>query len=182
MCGCVVYKAWIRPYSSVCILTLAGPQGGQTIQLRMASTQVPDLTGDSLRSLLAPGTSNSKDERLDRLWKTFESDQLDPFYGVREISRGRLKIGSRDVFFRGNHAQIGKNEYPLTQGLLELLFKRTPNEEVISKSDLQHYKQILNESNVHRLHNRSTGKVRAINKGAACILVWTSFAIILGKD
>jgi len=61
-------------------------------------------------------------------------------------------------FFRGSLARIGKNEYPLTQGLLELLFKRIPNEEVISKSDLQHYKQILNASNVHRLHNRSTGK------------------------
>jgi len=78
----------------------------------MASIQIPDLTGISLRSLLAPGTSNYKDERLDRLRKTFESDQLDPIYGVREISRGRLKIGSRDSFFRGNHAQIGKNEYP----------------------------------------------------------------------
>jgi len=114
--------------------------------------------------VLAPGTSNSKDERMDRPRKTFESDQLDPIYGVREISRGRLKVGSRDLFFfRGNHAQIGKNEYPFTQGLLELPFKRTPNKEVISKSDWQHYKQILNESNVHRLHNRSTRKLRATN-------------------
>ena len=159
MCG--IYKAWIKPQLSVCILTLVGPHGGQTIQLRMAGRQVPDPTEDSLRSLLAPGMSKSREERLDRLWKTFESDQLDPIYGVREISRGRLKIGSLDVFFRRSHARIGKNEYPLTQGLLELLFKRIPNEEVISKSDLQHYQQILNESNVHRLHNRSTGKLRA---------------------
>ena len=65
----------------------------------MASTQVPDPTWDSLRSLRAAGTSKSKEVRLDRLWKTFESDQLDPIYGVREISRSRLKIGSRDVFF-----------------------------------------------------------------------------------
>jgi len=129
----------------------------------MACAQVPDRMWDSLRSLRAAGTSKSKEVRLDRLWKTFESHQLDTFYVVREISRGRLKIGSRDVFSHGNHAQIGKKEYPLTQGLLKLLFKRTPNEEVVSKSDMQHYKQILNESNVHRLHNRSTRKLRTTN-------------------
>ena len=47
------------------------------MQLRMASRQVPDPTEDSLRSLLAPGMSKFREERLDRAWKTFESDQLD---------------------------------------------------------------------------------------------------------
>ena len=64
----------------MCILTLVGPHGGQTIQLRMASRQVPDPTEDSLRPLLPPGMSKSREERLDRVWRTFESDQLDPIY------------------------------------------------------------------------------------------------------
>ena len=51
----------------------------------MASIQDPYPTWDSLRSLRAAGPSKSKEVRLDRLWKTFESDQLDPIYGAREI-------------------------------------------------------------------------------------------------
>jgi len=77
-----------------------------SVSLNSVKLKVPIVSATDLKKKtealslgLGPGINKPKEERLDRLWQTFESDQLDPIYNVRKISRGRLKIESRDVFF-----------------------------------------------------------------------------------
>ena len=113
---------------------------------------------------------------MDRLWKHFQPDQLDLVYGVRTLSRNRLMIGNQRIFFAPNYVRVGGCKYPLTVGLLELLFKKEPSLEKITADDLQHYKQILISSNVHRMNNRSDGKLRSSN-----ILKWELIAKLLNK-
>ena len=74
---------------------------------------------------------------------SFSPKQLDRVYGIRELSRGRQKIGSKLVFFDQDKVYIGDDVYPLSKGLLELLFKKIPDEKLVNDQDLKHYKDIL---------------------------------------
>ena len=104
-----------------------------------------------------PGTS------VHHVWKSFTPEQLDNVYGIRELSRGRQKIGSKLVFFDQDKVYIGDDVYPLSKGLLEFLFKKIPDEKFIEDQDLEHYKDILLKSNAHRVQNRSSGRLRTSN-------------------
>jgi len=104
-----------------------------------------------------PGTS------AQHVWTSFTPKQLDKVHGIRELSRGRQKIGSKLVFFGRDKVYIGDGVYPLSKGLLELLFKRIPDEELIKDQDLKHYKEILLKSNAHRVQNRPSGRLRTSN-------------------
>ena len=104
-----------------------------------------------------PGTS------VQHVWKSFSPKQLDKVYGIRELSRGRQKIGCKLVFFNQDKVYIGDDVYPLSKGLLELLFKKIPDEKLINDQDLKHYKEILLKSNAHRVQNRPSGRLRTSN-------------------
>jgi len=71
-----------------------------------------------------PGTS------VHNVWKSFTPEQWDNVYGIRELSRGRQKIGSKLVFFGQDKVYIGDDIYPLYKGLLELLFEKIPDEKL----------------------------------------------------
>jgi len=92
-----------------------------------------------------PGTS------VQHVWKSFTPKQLDTLYGFRALSRGRQKIGSKLVFFDHDKVYIGDDVYPFSKGLLELLFKKIPDEKLINDQDLKHYKDILLKSNAHHV-------------------------------
>jgi len=104
-----------------------------------------------------PGTS------VHHVWKSFTPEQLDNLYGIRELSRGRQKIGSKLVFFDQDKIYVGDDVCPLSKGLLELIFKKIPDEKLIEDQDLKHYKDILLKSNAHRVQNRSSGRLRTSN-------------------
>jgi len=84
-------------------------------------------------------------------------------YGIRSLSRGRQKIGSKLVFFDQDKVYIGDDVYPLSKGLVELLFKKIPNEKPINDQDLKHYKDILLKSDAHRVQNRPRGRLQTSN-------------------
>ena len=104
-----------------------------------------------------PGTS------VQHVWKSFSPKLLDRVYGIRKLSRGRQKIGSKLVFFDQDQVYIGDDVYPLSTGLLELLFKKIPDEKLIEVQDLEHYKDILLKSNAHRVQNRPSGRLWTSN-------------------
>jgi len=104
-----------------------------------------------------PGTSSQ------HVWKSFSPKQLDKVYGIRELSRGRQKIGRKLVFFDQDKVYIGDDVYPLSEGLLELLFKRKPDDKLINDRDLKHNKDILLKSNAHRVQNRPSSRLRTSN-------------------
>jgi len=81
-------------------------------------------------------------------------------FGVREISEGKHMIGNATVRFEQDHISIDNKNYPRTQGLVELLIKKNPNETVISGEDLENYKNILVSSNAHRVGYSDGGSIR----------------------
>ena len=79
------------------------------------------------------------------------------------IVKRSSEIGSKLIFFDQDKVYIGDDVYPLSKGLLELLFKKIPDEKLIEDQDLKHYKDILLKSNAHRVQNRSSGRLRTSN-------------------
>jgi len=55
-----------------------------------------------------PGTS------VHHVWKSLTPEELDNVYGIRELSRGRQKIGSKLVFIDKDKVYIGDDVYPLS--------------------------------------------------------------------
>jgi len=85
-----------------------------------------------------------------------------------------LKSGVR-AFDKYVFADGGK--YNATQGLWELLTKYKPNKNVVPFQDGQAYKQILLQSNEHRVNYTPTGNIKT-NKG----LKYTRFISRLFTD
>jgi len=79
------------------------------------------------------------------------------------MSRGRQKIaGSRLVFFKQDKVYIDDDVYPFSKGLLELLFKKIPDEKLINDQTLKYYKDMLLKINAGRVHKRRSGCERAM--------------------
>jgi len=73
------------------------------------------------------------------------------------------KIESKLVFFDQDKVYIGDDVNSLSKGLLELLFKKIPDEKLINDQDLKHSKDILLKSSAHRVQNRPSGRLRTSN-------------------
>lgn len=85
----------------------------------------------------------------DSSWSTSTEVFHDVPYGVRR-ERGKLMIGTSRVYIQNDKISIAGHEYTTTPGLLELLFKKVPNTDLITEIDYQAYKKILIETNAHR--------------------------------
>ncbi|XP_051162196.1 uncharacterized protein LOC127282139 [Leptopilina boulardi] len=75
---------------------------------------------------------------------------LDNTYGVRKLAKGRLMIGDSPINFEENNIIINNSVYHATKGLLELLFKKTPQENFISFDDRENYANIVISTNAHK--------------------------------
>ena len=64
---------------------------------------------------------------------------------------------------------VGGKKYKATQGLWELVTHSRPDKHLVTHQDIQTYKQILLQSNAHRVNYRPSGKIKA-NKGLKYIL------------
>lgn len=85
----------------------------------------------------------------------------DKAYGIH-LEGNQMKIGDFPVTFDDNDdIIINDNVYPGTRGLFELLFKKTPSDTVYTEEDLNTYKDILNQTNVHRAKNSPSGKIKS---------------------
>ena len=71
-------------------------------------------------------------------------------FGVRAMAKGDLKIGDSYITFTSENIQVGNKEYPMTQGLMELLFKSMPNNQLISETDKDSYATIVADTNLLR--------------------------------
>jgi len=109
------------------------------------------------------GQKNDPGTSVHPVWKSFTPEQLDHMYGIRESSRGRQKIVSKLVLFDQDKVYIGDNIYPLSKGLLELRFKKIPDERLIEDHGLKHSNDILLKSNAYRVQNRSSSRLRTSN-------------------
>lgn len=75
---------------------------------------------------------------------------LDFVYGVRKNAKGVLMIGNSNIQFGPNPVKIEGKTYIGTPGLLDSLFRKTPDETLISRRDIDTYKEILISSNAYK--------------------------------
>ena len=70
-----------------------------------------------------------------------ENTNLDTRAGIRYFKSGEYKIGDTQVYFSDNSITAGNSEYPLTDNLIDLIFKRnlTP---YIQKTDQVRSKEL----------------------------------------
>ena len=87
------------------------------------------------------------------------SDNLDKLYGVYE-NRDKLQLGNSEISFDKGNILVKNQSYPTSRGLLELLFKRKPNMNVVNQDDESYYRQILNLTSAHKRNHKEDGELR----------------------
>ena len=100
---------------------------------------------------MEPSSSSSwKDDTNNYLILLGErSKDLDNVYGVRKLTKDRLMIGVSSISFSQNNIHVGNLNFPKSKGLLELLFKKVPEESVVSTDDQRNYGKIINATNAY---------------------------------
>lgn len=107
--------------------------------------------------------SNYSPNRSSLSWSMKSEMLKDVPFGVR-MERGKYMMGSARVTIKGNTITIAGRTYDVTPGLNQLLFRRTPDLNLITQADTQVYKKLLLETNVHR-RNFDPHKAIKSNKG-----------------
>lgn len=74
---------------------------------------------------------------------------LDNIFGVR-VENGTMTIGNSPINFTKDYVTVRNAKYPKTVGLLELLFKKQPEQMYISTNDVQNYRKIVETTNAFR--------------------------------
>lgn len=87
-----------------------------------------------------------------KMFDTVEKRELDTSYGVRKLQGNRLMIGNSPITFEQNIIHIGDKTFDQSEGLLELLFKKSPDESRVTANDRENYRKILNSTNAYRKH------------------------------
>ena len=98
---------------------------------------------------------------LKRLRSSFPKKELDTsVFGVRETPGRSHMIGDAVIRFSPDHILVDEKVYPRTQGLTELILKKSPNENQITSEDKEHYRDILKSSNAYRTGYSDSGAIR----------------------
>lgn len=83
-------------------------------------------------------------------------------YGVIVKPDG-LYIGDSPISFFENQLSVKNSEFPLTRGLMELIFRKEPAESVITTGDIDNYMKILTMTHAYRRGFKETGQVQALS-------------------
>lgn len=74
---------------------------------------------------------------------------MDRQYGIRHAPEGYI-IGDSIIRFDRNHLYVKDIQYRVTPGVLELLFKRIPDDQIYTEEDLIKYGKIVDSTNAHK--------------------------------
>lgn len=116
---------------------------------------LPDTNDKGLQNNIASAMEcdlNSTEPEIDKYIKLLNQNSkkyLDHVYGVYK-KQNTLMIGDSPLHLEKYQVKVKESSFPLTKGLLELLFKKQPNTSLISDVDLHNYRLILETSNAHK--------------------------------
>lgn len=96
-------------------------------------------------------TSKSVDKYL-RLLNQNRKKYLDMTSGVRKLADGTLMIGDSPINFEKDYVIVGNDKYLSSIGLLELLFRKQPDANLITVEDTNIYGKILQMTNAYKKH------------------------------
>lgn len=97
----------------------------------------------------------------------YNRSQLDKSYGPYfDLQENTSKLGTSTFRLDNNNQNIiiGNEVFKTTDGLRELIFKKKPNIDVYTESDLHLYQKILETTNAHRRNYDSLDQIKG-NKG-----------------
>ena len=80
------------------------------------------------------------------LRKFLTKDEADRDLGIYD-KKGDFYIGDKPSFIEDDNIRIGDRVYPGTPGLWDLIVSKEPDNEIITASDLENYKNIMLETN-----------------------------------
>jgi hypothetical protein len=131
------------------------------------STVDEDEEEDEANSTIVPSTIEKSDEVVNEYLQMLENKNkksiLDNVCGVRKLAHNRLFIGDSPIRFENDSIRVGDTRYTETKGLLELLFKKIPNETYVTSNDIENYKKIVFATNAHRLFYKNDKPIRNSN-------------------
>lgn len=92
---------------------------------------------------------------------TEANEKFDHTFGVRpNFDTDTWWIGNKEIVFdKQDNIHIENKMFGGTKGLFELLFKRIPNKNLITKLDLSKYKNILELTNAHKQGHHQDAKI-----------------------
>jgi len=88
---------------------------------------------------------------LNELYEQWPTVELDKVYAPKKLRSGEYVLGNKEIKFIDNemHIEDDGGFYPITSGLIELLFAKSPAAEKYSQEDLATYKRILIQTSAH---------------------------------
>lgn len=89
-----------------------------------------------------------------------KSRHIDRTLGVRKFVNGDNMIGNKLITFDSNSFKVDNDKYPLSEGLLELIFKKQPNDAKITNQDVKLYKEIIEKTNAAKKNYKANGAIR----------------------
>lgn len=89
-----------------------------------------------------------------------ENSKIDTKFGVRKLVKG-LSIGNQSFDYNANEIIVGNQVYPITNGLLKLIFLKSPDTNDITENDYAMYTNIILETNAHRNFYKPDGVIRS---------------------
>lgn len=92
-----------------------------------------------------------------------DKNDIDKVYGVRKADNNDYMIGNLPISFTNNVVSVAGMEYQNTAGLLELLFKKKPDQNLITRTDKGIYRAIVDASSVHRKGHEANQPLRRSN-------------------
>ncbi|XP_015120733.1 uncharacterized protein LOC107043664 [Diachasma alloeum] len=122
-------------------------------------TMTPADRIPSTKSESPVATQNLLRMYLDRYDTEHGKKDFDKEFGVRMLKHD-MKIGDSVVNFHGNSMTLKGQEYTLTPGLIELIFKKSPNMTLITETDKHTYGDIIRSTNADRMFYKSGGPLR----------------------
>lgn len=78
-----------------------------------------------------------------------KDNRVDVTFGVRKLTKG-YKFGDSSFSHKGKFFKIKGEEYRVTPGLTELLFKKNPQQEIITPNDIDTYRNLVIKTNAHK--------------------------------
>lgn len=87
---------------------------------------------------------------LSKLSNPANQHSMDTTYGVRLDGKGGTLIGDSTLTFDNGYASVQDKLFKISHGLLELLFMKLPDRQIINSDAVHAYKEILRLTNAHK--------------------------------
>lgn len=117
---------------------------------------------DANKSVTTKNKSLNKSiNKLLTLVKNHDSN-IDTSLGVRKLKNG-YRFGDKSFDYDENFFKIGKSHHKITTGLTELLFKKNPDEKLVTDQDKTTYQQLIIDTNAHKKNYKADSSIRKDN-------------------